>query len=185
MKKNVFIFLADGFEETEALAVVDVLRRGEVPVQLVSISDTKEVKGAHQILVIADRLIKDISEEDIDAIILPGGLPGATNLEACDQLNKLILKAHERKALLAAICAAPVVYGHLGLLKDRKVTCYPSFEEKFDYGDYLSEGVVKDAHFITGRGPAYAFPFGLAILEYLCSSEKAKEVADGLLMGNK
>lgn len=181
MKDRLYLFLAEGFEETEALATADVLKRGGIDVNLVSITSNRNVKGAHGFTVVADMTLSEVNPDAVDGVILPGGLPGATNLEASDELNRLIQKVQKKGGLLSAICAAPVVYGKLGLLKDKNVTCYPSFETQFENRAYLKQGVVTDNNIITGRGPAYAFDFGLAILEYVAGKEKAEEVAAGLL----
>lgn len=183
MKKS-FLFLADGFEEVEALGTLDVLRRGGVDVQSVSVYDYREVKGAHGIVVAADLLLKEVKEEEADFLIFPGGMPGAQNLSECSLLMEMLKSHFGKKKPIAAICAAPaLVLGKLPLDKKVRMTCYPGFEEFLPNIEVRKEGVVEDGNIITGRGPAYAFAFGLAILSYLTGSEqKAQEVAEGMLL---
>ncbi|MDO4790489.1 MAG: DJ-1/PfpI family protein [Porphyromonas sp.] len=181
--KRVFVFLAEGFEEIEAISTIDILRRAEIGVTTVSITSEREVVGAHGVPVIADKCIAEVKHTDTDAIILPGGLPGATNLEASEPLREMIAEANKGGLLLAAICAAPVVYGSAGLLKDKVATAYPGFEEKLACKQYSqTESVVVDGNIITGRGPGYSFSFALAIVEYLLDRETANAVAGGMLL---
>lgn len=181
--KRVFVFLAEGFEEIEAISTIDILRRAEVDVTTVSITSDREVVGAHGVPVVADKCIADVKHTETDAIVLPGGLPGATNLEASQPLREMIVEADKKGLLLAAICAAPVVYGSMGLLKEKVATAYPGFEEKLACRQYSQkEPVVVDGHIITGRGPGYSFPFALAIVEYLLDKETANMVAGGMLL---
>ena len=119
------IFLAEGFEESEALLPLDILRRGGVDAITVSVSSDKVVKSSHGVQIVADAVMSEISADDVQMIILPGGLPGATNLDACAELDKLIMDFAAAGKPMAAICAAPMVYGKRGLLKGKKATCYP------------------------------------------------------------
>ena len=127
--KTIYVFLAEGFEEVEALTPVDVLRRAGLPVKTVSVTGVLTVNGAHGVPVVADMVFEEVKEEDAEMIVLPGGLPGATNLDAHEGLGKLIMTFAEAGRPLSAICAAPLVYGKRGLLKGKKVTCYPGFEK--------------------------------------------------------
>lgn len=183
MKKS-FLFLADGFEEVEALGTLDVLRRGGAEVCVVSIYGRKEVEGAHGIVVVADLLLKDIDETDVEFLILPGGMPGAQHLSESSLLMDILKKHFEKKKPIAAICAAPaLVLGKLPLDKSVRMTCYPGFEKYLPGIDVLQEGVVIDGDIITGRGPAYAFDFGFAILTHLTGSrEAALGVKVGMLL---
>ena len=181
--KESFIFLADGFEEIEALTVIDVLRRAEMPVKTVSISSSEYVTGAHGVTVKADTIFDKQLLCDPEWLILPGGMPGATNLYEHEQLREILVRHNDEKKKIAAICAAPaVVLGQLGILKGKRATCYPGFEEYLPGAEMQPHGVVVDGNVITGRGPAYAFKFGLAILEQLTSKKVAEEVAAGMLL---
>lgn len=177
-----YVFLADGFEEVEALATVDVLRRCGIEVQTVSISYSEEVTGAHGIIVKADKVLDYSMLQEADFLILPGGLPGATNLRDCEALQE-VLKQHAAKGgNLAAICAAPMVLGGLGLLEGKEATCYPGFEKYMIGAKPGSLPVVQDGNVITGKGPAFAFAFGLKIAEAIKGKEVARDVAAGMLL---
>ena len=177
-----YVFLADGFEEVEALATVDVLRRCGIEVQTVSISYSEEVTGAHGIIVKADKVLDYSMLQDADFLILPGGLPGATNLRDCEALQE-VLKQHAAKGgNLAAICAAPMVLGGLGLLEGKEATCYPGFEKYMIGAKPGSLPVVQDGNVITGKGPAFAFAFGLKIAEAIKGKDAAVDVAAGMLL---
>ena len=125
--KAICIFLAEGFEEMEAMFPLDIMRRGGLNVKTVSVTGNKTVVSSHRVPVVADELIENLSEEDIEMIVLPGGMPGATNLDAHAGLDKLIRNFAAAGKPMAAICAAPLVYGKRGLLKGKKATCYPGF----------------------------------------------------------
>ncbi|MDE6269939.1 MAG: DJ-1/PfpI family protein [Muribaculaceae bacterium] len=177
-----YIFLAEGFEEIEALTVVDVLRRAGIDVKTVSITPLHNVRGAHGIEVNVDCLFADTDFSDAEWLICPGGLPGSTNLADFEPLGQL-LKAHNRG--IAAICAAPgVVLAPLGLLDGKEATCYPGFEEACTLGGASmrkGSGVVAVDNLITGAGPALALPFGLAIVAATVGEEAAEKVAAGML----
>lgn len=183
MEKN-FLFLAEGFEEMEAIAVVDVLRRGGVEVETVAIGERKEVKSSHGVIVVADRAFNEIRSEKADYLIFPGGMPGAQNLGACEPLLKLMQQQYDEGRYVAAICAAPaLVVGHLKAGRKLRITCYPGFEKYLSADFEVSdENVVTDGKVITGKGPWFAVIFGLTILEHLRSIEVAKEVAHGMLL---
>ena len=175
------IFLAEGFEESEALLPLDILRRGGVDAITVSVSSDKTVKSSHGVQIVADAVMSEISASDVQMIILPGGLPGATNLDACQALDTLIMDFAVAGKPLAAICAAPMVYGKRGLLKGKKATCYPGFDKYLEGAEYTGNLVECTDNFILGKGPAAAAEFGFAILEKLAGSEKAAEVRKGML----
>ena len=175
--KTIFAFLANGLEEVEALMVIDLLRRTKkLNVVMVSITDDLLVEGSHGIKILADKTIGEINWDEGDAIFLPGGIPGTPNLAACDELMEAVKKYNEEGKLLAAICAAPSIYSDLGLLKDKKATSYPSFEEQMDCKEYGGK-VVRDANFITGKGLGVALEEGLEIISYLVDAETADSVA--------
>lgn len=185
MAKTSFVFLAEGFEEVEALTQVDLLRRAGLEVHTVSITDTRKVVGAHGIAVEADLTFKQTDFGEADFLILPGGLPGSTNLAAFAPLNDLLRVHAMNHGNIAAICAAPAaVLSPLGLLRGRKATCYPGFDDVLIDGgaEYHTDRVVVDGNFITSNGPSSAFYFGLAIIAHTAGKEKAEEVASGLLI---
>lgn len=179
--KNVYLFLADGFEEIEALATVDVLRRAGVKVTTVSINPTEMVNGAHGIPVVADALFADCSYNEADMLVLPGGMPGAANLDAHEGLRAAISAHAEAGKWLASICAAPMVYGHMGLLNGKKATCYPGFEGELAGATYTATPVEKDGNIITGKGPAVVLPFAYALAEVLVGEEVVAQVKAGML----
>ena len=179
--KSICIFLAEGFEEVEALLPLDIMRRGGLSVKTVSVTGKGVVRGAHQVPVVADEMIEHLKEEDIEMIVLPGGLPGATNLDAHDGLSQLITNFAAAGKPLAAICAAPLVYGKRGLLKGKKATCYPGFEEYLEGADYTASMVEVTDNFILGKGPAAAAEFGFAIAEKFIGAEKTREIRKGML----
>ena len=176
------VFLAEGFEEMEALGTVDILRRGGIGVITVSITDDKTVKGAHGISIAADATIGSMDLSSADALILPGGMPGSSNLDASDVVKDAIMKQYKAGRIVAAICAAPMVLGGLGILEGRKVTCYPGFEEKLCGAQATGRDVEIDGNVITGRGPGLVMKFALALVEALKGDAAAKEVAAGLLL---
>jgi len=180
--KKVFIFLAEGFEETEAVATMDVMLRGELDVTSVSITGNLLVTGAHGIAVNADTLFENADLSSGDMLVLPGGMPGASNLNAHAGVKNALEQYATSGKKIAAICAAPLVFGGLGLLQGKNATAYPGFESTLKGAAYVSSPVVKDGNVITGRGPGFAFEFGLAIVEELQGKAKADEVAEGLLL---
>lgn len=177
-----FVFFAEGFEETEALATVDILRRGNVVVDTVSITGDKKVTGAHAIPVLTDYLFEEADLPSADMLILPGGMPGASNLNNHAALKGLLVEYNRQGKYLAAICAAPLVFGGLGLLQGKKATCYPSFEPQLTGATLVDEPVVQDGNIITGKGPGLVFQFGLRLVAMLKGQETADEVARGLLL---
>ncbi|MDR0413121.1 MAG: DJ-1/PfpI family protein [Dysgonamonadaceae bacterium] len=179
---NVFIFLAEGFEEIEAISTIDILRRGNVDVTSVSITDTDVVTGAHRIPVKADKLFSEVDYSEGAMLVLPGGMPGAGNLNGHIGLRTLLKQYAAEGKKIAAICAAPLVLGSLGLLQGKRATVYPGFEVTLQGAKVETLPVVKDGNFITGRGPGFAADFGLAIVEELQGKRKAEEVAAGMLI---
>ena len=174
------IFLADGFEEIEGLMVVDLLRRVGIKVDMVSISDTMAVTGSHGITVTADMLLKDVDFGAYELLVLPGGMPGTTNLDASPMVEACLMKAAEKNALIAAICAAPSVLGHKVLLKGKKATCFPGFEEDLLGALHTGAPVEKDGNIITARGAGVALDFALALVAELKGETAAKELRESL-----
>lgn len=178
-----FLFLADGFEEVEALTTVDVMRRAGMDVKTVSINADKTATGAHGVPVTADSSFEENDYADAEWLILPGGMPGAVNLYEHEGLRRL-LSAHILRGKVAAICAAPaVVLAPLGILKDREATCYPGFEMALAEGDaiYKDMPVVALNNIVTANGPASATSFALAIVANTMGASVASEVAAGML----
>ena len=168
---KVYLFLADGFETVEALAPVDVMRRAGIEVVIVSVMGRKEIVSAQDVVVVADALYDDVCFDDASALVLPGGGVGTDNLSAHEPLRSQLLLAHEKGILIAAICAAPMVFGKIGLLEGRKATCYPGCEGELYGATYTASSVEQDGNIITGCGPGVSFDFGFAIVERLCGSE--------------
>lgn len=183
--KNVFVFLATGFEEIEALGTIDVLRRGGIQVTMVSITGKELVIGAHDIPVMADYLLEEADFSCADALVLPGGIPGSNHLNTCTRLKELIMEKSQEDVLLCAICAGPMVLGGLGLLKGKKATCFPFFEPTMLGAVPSNNGVEQDGNIITSKGPGFMFEFALTILKNLKNEEIAVEVADALLFEQK
>lgn len=182
--KESFVFLADGFEEVEALTAVDVLRRAGMPVRTVSISSSLQVMGAHGISVKADAIYESTLFGNPGWLILPGGLPGADNLYKFAPLQGLLhQQAESAEGQIAAICAAPaVVLGKLGLLKGHKATCYPGFENMLEGAEYVDARVVVDGKFVLGNGPSSALEWALAIVRVQLGQQKSRNVANGMLL---
>lgn len=171
------LFLATGFEECEALAPLDILRRADIEVKTVGIGG-KYITGSHGIEITADLTENDFSvNEDIEGIILPGGMPGTLNLENNSTVQKAIDYANEKNLLIAAICAAPSILGHKNLLINKNATCFCGFESELIGANVLSNPVVTDGNIITAFGAGAAFDFGFEILKYLTDSQKAETLS--------
>lgn len=182
MDKKIAVHLADGFEEIEAISIIDVLRRAGLDVVTVSVTEKLEVNGAHQIKVLADKLFESVDYSDVYMIVLPGGMPGASNLNAHEGLKSQIVKFNNENRPLAAICAAPLVYGNLGILNGKQAVCYPGFEKFLKGAEILSNPFVESGNVITGRGPGVAIQFALKLVEKLVSAEKAEILAGQMLV---
>ncbi len=165
----IYVFLADGFEEMEAITPIDMLRRVGVEVVTVGIG-TAAPRGSHGIAVQADITEDEVTTDGLQGVILPGGLPGTTNLEASETVQRLLDYAAENNLLIAAICAAPSVLGHKGLLDGHRYTCFPGFET---VAGACSEPAVLDGRIVTGKGAGAAIAFGAKLIEALCGREKA------------
>ena len=178
----VYCFLADGFEEVEAIAPVDMLRRAGVEVKTVGVSG-EVISGSHGIKIVPDIDIKNIALDDnLEAVILPGGLPGATNLEESTDVQKAIDFAAEKCKYICAICAAPQILGHKGLLKGKNAIAYPGFEKELEDAMISEEYVVLDGNFITAKGAGVATEFGLKIVSVLKSQALADEIGKAIQM---
>ena len=190
--KGVYIFLADGFEISEALTTVDMLRRGNVNVKTVSIYDDRIVTSSNRIPVIADMAFGEFKASTTfgpciskDVMIFPGGMPGSSNLASFKKLMDMMLQHFNDGGTVAAICAAPsVVLSNLPDISGRRMTCYDGFEQALiDKGaEYVKEGVVCDGNIITGRGPGWALEFGLVILSHIKGEDVAAKVRQGLML---
>ena len=190
--KGTYIFLADGFEISEALTTVNMLRRGGINVKTVSIYDDRIVTSSNRIPIIADMAFGEFRASTSfgpclksDVMIFPGGMPGSSNLAAFGKLMDIMQQHYAEGGTLAAICAAPsVVLGLLPNLEGKRMTCYDGFEEALisKGAEYVKEGVVIDGNIITGRGPGWAVEFGLAILAHIKGKEIADKVKAGLML---
>ena len=177
----IYIFLADGFEEVEAITPRDILKRAAVPVQTVGLNQTNTVSSASGLKIQPDTQIESINFDNLEGIILPGGMPGTTNLERNKKVIEIINYCNENNLLIGAICAAPSIIGKLGLLKNKTACCYPGFE-KYLIGAKISENSIsKDKNIITSKGPGTAFDFGFAVLEYLKGKEISQKIKNSMI----
>ena len=180
MKRAVILF-AEGYETVEALLVVDLLRRGGVEVTMASITEDEFVRSSHGVNVEMDAVLGEVDVLDYDAVILPGGMPGTNYLRDHEGLAELLKKQYEAGKWVAAICAAPSVFGGLGFLKDRKATSYPGCLDGIPVGEYTEEPVAVDGNVVTSRGVGTAIAFALKLIEVLISKEKADEIAASIV----
>jgi len=178
---DITVHLAEGFEEIEAVTIIDILRRAGLDVATVSVSGNRLVKGAHHIEMKADLLFEEVDYTKCRMIILPGGMPGSKNLNEHKGLKTRILEFATKEKYLAAICAAPIVFGGLGILKGRKAVCFPGFEAQLQGADVQMSSFVTDNNIITGRGAGVAIPFSLEIVRILKGEEQSKQLASSLL----
>lgn len=176
----VYVFLAEGFEEVEALVPVDMLRRAGAEVRTVGVTG-KNVTSSHGVTVVAD-ITKDevVLDGSVELIILPGGMPGSKNLEADAAVQKAIDYCTDNGIYVSAICAAPMILGHKGLLNGRKATCFPGFESDLTGAEITGEPAVTDGKFITGKGAGAAFAFGAKLVEALYGTDKAKDICSNM-----
>ena len=173
----IYEFLADGFEEIEGLAPVDILRRGGIEVRTVSISGRHHVQTSHGITVVADMLFDEVDFSEAALIMLPGGMPGALNLNNHDGVKRVVMDQYKSGRPIAAICAAPMVLGGLGILHGRRATCSPGFEKYLDGAECTSELCTVDGDIITGKGPAATLPYAYTILEKFTDTETMRTIA--------
>ena len=174
---KVYVFMADGTEEVEALTVIDLLRRAKVNVVTVSVMQEKKIISSHNIGIETDELYGESDYMDGDMIVLPGGMPGTTHLKNHEALRKVLFSYKDAGKYLAAICAAPSVYGWNGMLIGKRATCYPGFEEELKGAVATGEGVVTDGQFITSKGLGTAIDFSLELITLLVNAETAENVA--------
>ena len=178
---KVAIILADGFEEVEAIAVVDVLRRAGIDTIMAGLHDG-HITSARNVKVVPDTVIDTVKAEDFDMIVLPGGQPGADNLNADPRVRDLIRDFSQKGRLTAAICAAPYVLANAGVLAGRRATSYPTYKDRLGGAMYEEKSVVADGNVLTSRGAGPALAFGLAIVERLVSREKALKIGEAMLI---
>lgn len=180
---KVSIFLADGFEEIEGLTVVDLLRRADIDIEMVSITGCLTIHGAHGIDVSADVLFENADFSATELFVLPGGMPGTLNLKAHEALGELLTSAFKAGKYVAAICAAPIVLGHLGILKGKKATCYPAadLEAQLTGAEHLPVPVVTDGNVITSRGMGTAIEFAAVLIAKLKNQETADELLESIV----
>ncbi|ADO76644.1 DJ-1 family glyoxalase III [Halanaerobium praevalens] len=180
---KILIPLASGFEEIEAITNIDVLRRAGLEVLTAGIG-SKEIEGDHGIKVKTDTTIEEVKVEDLKAVVLPGGMPGASNLRDSNQLLNIIKKLSEENKLCAAICAAPIVLEAAGILDGKKATSYPGFDKDMSSCNYQNDRVVIDGNLITGRGPGVAMEFAMTIVECLIDEETKRELQKSMIVKN-
>lgn len=177
----IYLFLAEGFEEIEALTPVDLLRRAGKTVVTVGVTG-KTVKGAHGIPVTADITADEaVMSDEVEMVVLPGGMPGTINLNESDAVRQAVTYMHERQRPIAAICAAPTVFGGMGLLKNRVATCYPGMESGLEGARVSHDAVCRDGHIITSRGVGTAIPFALALIDALCPAGTSGKIAESVV----
>lgn len=179
--KRVIIVFADGFEEMEAITPVDVLRRAGCEVLMVSVTGRKEVTSTRGVRIIADALWEEISPDEADMLVLPGGQPGANHLDRHEGLKGALRRFVEQGKWIAAICAAPLVPGHLGLLNGKKVTCFPGTEKELEGAVCTDHPIESDGYILTGRGAGVALQFSLLLIEKLLGKEKAEEIKSRMM----
>jgi len=178
---TVCVLLAEGFEEIEAVTILDVLRRAELDVTALGVAGI-EVAGSHGIVVRADATLAAAAGRRWDLVVLPGGMPGAAHLRDSEPVQALVKEQHARGGLLGAICAAPIALAAAGVLAGRRVTSFPGFEQQLEGARYSEECVVVDGHLVTSRGPGTALPFALRLVAELCGASKAAELGKALLV---
>lgn len=180
--KKVLLILADGFEEIEALGTADVLRRLGIEVTLAGLKSEEKVCGAHRMLIAPDAALSDVAEKDFDAVILPGGMPGAANLDKSPVVTAVLEKADREKKVIAAICAAPFVLAKRGLLEGRKFTMYPGFESELGGLSYTSNHAETDGRVVTGKGPGAVFEFTKHLAASLGMADECEKLYQGMFI---
>lgn len=178
---KVCVFFGTGFEEIEALTVVDILRRARIETDMVSVMGDRTVMGSHQIPIVADKLLSEVDFGSVDVLVLPGGLDGTKNLEACEPLMEQVDAFVKDGKTVCAICAAPSILGHRGHLNGRKAIAYPGFEDQLAGAEIVYEPAVCDGNIITGRGMGCSIPFALQILKYLTDEQTAESMAEKIV----
>jgi 4-methyl-5(b-hydroxyethyl)-thiazole monophosphate biosynthesis len=178
---RVGIVLADGFEELEAVAIIDVLRRAEIDIVSAGLHNGP-VPSARHVQVIPDTVIDTITADDFDMLVLPGGIPGSDNLNADERVGDLIREFNDKGKIMGAICAAPYVLANAGILNGKRATSYPSFRDRLGSAIYEEKTVVEDGNVLTSRGPGTALCFALAIVEKFAGKEKAQQIKEAMLV---
>lgn len=178
---KVGVFFAEGYEEIEALTVVDILRRAGIETLMISINSEREATGSHGITVRMDKVIAETDFEALDMLVLPGGMPGTTNLEACKPLMEQVDTFYKKGKYVSAICAAPSIFGHRGMLKGREACSYPGMEGELTGAEVTKRPVTVSEHVTTSRGMGTAIEFALSILERLKGREAADEMAEKIV----
>ena len=181
---RVAVILADGFEEVEAMGIVDVLRRAEIDTVIAGLHDGP-VTSARKVKVIPDTVVDTVKPDDFDMIVLPGGQPGSDNLNADGRVKALVKNFAQKGKLTAAICAAPIVLASAGLLQGKHATSFPSYRDRLSGAMYEEKTVVEDGNILTSRGPGTALSFGLAIVARLVNKEKAQKIKEAMLIGTQ
>lgn len=182
MANKVYVLLANGFEEIEAVAIIDVLRRAKIETCSVSISGNKKLTGAHDISIEADILFEESDFKDGNMLVLPGGMPGTRNLEAYTPLTKLIQEYYKSGKFVTAICAAPLILGKMRLLRNEEATCYPGFEDDLEDAILSKQRVARSGKMITSKGPGTAIEFALKLVETLKDEATAQDLAKILIV---
>ncbi|NLM97813.1 MAG: DJ-1/PfpI family protein [Halanaerobiaceae bacterium] len=177
---KVLITFADGFEEIEAITCVDVLRRAGIDVITASLKE-KTVRGAHNLEIISDSFLADVKIDELDGIVLPGGMPGSINLRDSRDIIEIVKELYRRNKLIAAICAAPLVLERAGVITNKNITCYPGIEVDLKSASYTGDRVVVDGNIITGKGPGAAHEFAIKIVEYLVGEDKAGKLKKSMI----
>jgi protein deglycase len=180
--KLIALFLAPGFEEIEAVSIIDVLRRAGFPVTTVSVSGDRLVTGSHEITIMADHIFQEYDPKGTDMIILPGGMPGTVHLYSHTGLMDLIKKFATEKKPIGAICAAPMILGNMGILNGKEATCFPGFEKYLEGAKVKDKKIVTYDHIITGKGPGCAIEFALGVITMLSSKENSDKIRKTLMM---
>ena len=181
MEKSVLVPVADGTEELEAVAIIDVLRRAGAAVTMASVSGDRQITASRGVVIVADDRIEACVEKDYDLVVLPGGIPGAQNLRDSDPLKQILIRQREKERLYGAICASPaIVLEHHGLLAGHQATCHPGFTDGLSDKTRIDEPVVMDGNCLTSRGAGTAVTFALALVERLYDRDKRDEVAASL-----
>ena len=178
---RVAVILADGFEEVEAISIIDVLRRAEVDTVVAGLHDG-QITSVRKVNIVADTVIDTVKADDFDMLVLPGGQPGADNLNADSRVRELIKSFSRKGKLVGAICAAPIVLARAGVLQGKHATSYPTYKDKVGDVVYEEKSVVVDGNVLTSRGPGTALYFGLAIVERLAGKEKAQKIKEAMLI---
>lgn len=173
---KVYALIANGSEEVECLAVVDILKRAGMEVILAAVGEGRTVTTAHNIVITADVNYEDCDASDGDLLFLPGGVPGTPNLEASEKVCRDVAEYYKAGKHVAAICAAPSILGHLGILEGKKATCFPGFEEDLRGAEYVSDGVVTDGTVTTARGLGFAIDLGLELVRVMISAEVSEDI---------